>query len=488
MHIIAKNTKDLLNTYQALPLQLKASFWFLICSFVQKGISIITTPIFTRLLTPAEYGLFGVFTSWLSIATVFVTLNLFYGVYMQGLVKFETYGRKYSSAMQGLCLTMCIVWSVIYFFFDGFWNDFFSLSTVQVTAMLLTIWTSSVFNFWATEQRINYKYLKLIIITIVIAVFKPLVGIFLVLHAEDKVTARILGLAAVEFVVYIWLFLAQMWRGKQFFSWKIWKYALLFNIPLVPHYLSGAILNAADRIMIEKIVGVEEAGVYTLAYSVSLIMTIFNTSLLQTIEPWLYKKIKSHDVNDIARVAYPAFIAIASVNIMLIACAPEIIAIFAPKEYHDAIWIIPPVAVSSYFMFAYAFFAAFEFYYEKTYLITLATTVGAIFKIFLNYILIDMFGYYAAGYATLLCFMVYAALHYLFMKIICKKYMENAQVYSTRKLLLITFVFMFFSFLFLCTYKSVVVRYSCVLMFGIGLFIYRSKILDIIKNLRSVKQ
>ena len=41
----------------------------------------ITTPIFTRLLTTQEYGEFNVFNSWLSIVTVFVTLNLYNGVF-----------------------------------------------------------------------------------------------------------------------------------------------------------------------------------------------------------------------------------------------------------------------------------------------------------------------------------------------------------------------------------------------------------------------
>ena len=51
--------------------------------------------------------------------------------------------------------------------------------------------------------------------------------------------------------------------------------AEMFNLPLVPHYLSGAILNTADRIMIEKMVGASAAGIYSLAYSVSLIMIGF---------------------------------------------------------------------------------------------------------------------------------------------------------------------------------------------------------------------
>ena len=474
--------------YYALPTQVKASFWFLICSFVQKGISVITTPIFTRLLTPAEYGLFSVFTSWLSIVTVIVTLNLFCGVYMQGLVKFDNKRRQYSSVMQGLCFTLVAAWAVVYFLFRNFWNELFSLTTVQMTAMLVMVWTSSAFSFWATEQRVDYKYLKLVAITLLVAVAKPALGVFLVLHAEDKVTARILGLAIVELAIYTWLFFVQMLRGRQFCSRQIWKYALMFNLPLVPHYLSGAILNTADRIMIEKMVSASAAGIYSLAYSVSLIMTLFNTSMLQTIEPWLYKKIKARDIGSIAHVAYPAFIMIAGVNIVLMACAPEVVAIFAPKEYYDAIWIIPPVAMSSYFMFAYSFFAVFEFYYEKTHLIAMATMVGAIMKLILNYLFIGVFGYYAAGYTTLLCFVVYAVLHYCFMKKICKGYLDNAQAYSTKTLLIITSIFTALGFIILTTYKTPMLRYSLIAALALVVLVKRRYIVDTVKNLINAKK
>ena len=76
------------NKYKSLPIQAKASCYFLICSFFQRGISTVTTPVFTRLLSTEEYGQYNVFNSWMNIITVFVTLNLSYGVYAQGLIIF----------------------------------------------------------------------------------------------------------------------------------------------------------------------------------------------------------------------------------------------------------------------------------------------------------------------------------------------------------------------------------------------------------------
>ena len=80
--------QKLVKKYTDLPIQVKASMWFFVCAFLQKGISFITTPIFTRLLSTSEYGQYNVYTSWMSVLIVIVTLNLYCGVYSRGLVKF----------------------------------------------------------------------------------------------------------------------------------------------------------------------------------------------------------------------------------------------------------------------------------------------------------------------------------------------------------------------------------------------------------------
>lgn len=457
------NTR-ILEMYRKLSLHVRATFWFLICSFLQKGVSTITTPIFTRLLTTAEYGQFDVFNSWLSIISIFVTMQIYFGVYITGLVKFEEDRDVFSSSLQGLHFTMVVVWTAIYLTFHKFWNDVFSLSTVQMLSMLMIIWSSGVFNFWASEQKVKLNYISLIAVTLVLSIIQPAVGIVFVLNARDKVTARILSIAIVGFLGYTGLFVAQMKRGKRFFSARYWKYALAFHLPLIPHYLSQTVLNSADRIMIQNMVGKSEAGIYGLAYSVALIMTLFNTALMQTITPWMCQKIKDQLINDIAPIAYMTLILIAGVNILLILFAPEVIRIFAPLEYYDAIWIIPPVVMSVYFMYMYDLFAKFAFYYEKTTYIMLASMIGAVLNIILNWIFIKRYNYYAAGYTTLLSYMTYAIVHYIIMRIVCRKNINGVQVYELRILMKITCAFLSFGFIGLALYNYIILRYCLIVI------------------------
>lgn len=475
--------RKLREKYKLLPLQAKASFWFLVCSFFQKGISVVTTPIFTRLLSTAEYGQYNVFNSWLSIITIFVTLNLFYGVYTQGLVKFEEEREVFTSSLQGLTLILVCAWTVVYLLFRSFWNSMFSLTTVQMLAMFVMIWTSAVFNFWASEQRVLYKYRALVLITIIVSLAKPIIGILFVVLAEDKVTARILGLVLVEFAGYTALFILQMYRGKKFFSAKFWRYAIGFNIPLVPHYLSQTVLNSADRIMIKDMVGAEEAGIYSLAYSIALIMTLFNTALMNTVSPWIYQKIKAKRIKDIASIAYITLMAIAGVNLLLIAFAPEAVRIFAPSTYYEAVYVIPPVAMSVYFMYGYDLFAKFAFYYEKTGFIMAASVAGAILNIVLNYFFILLYGYRAAGYTTLVCYIIYSVCHYLFMNQVSDRFCDGIRPYDRKKIMKITIPFLAAGFLLLFTYDYPFARYGAITIICIFVFIKWEKIVISVRKI-----
>ena len=95
----------LLNRYRAIPIAAKASIWFIVCSVLQKCISMITLPVFTRLMSTEQYGQFNVYNSWLQIFTIFVTLRLNYAVFNKGMSKFKEDRDGYTSTMQ--TITSC---------------------------------------------------------------------------------------------------------------------------------------------------------------------------------------------------------------------------------------------------------------------------------------------------------------------------------------------------------------------------------------------
>ncbi len=451
--------------YGALPAPVKASFWFLICSFTQKAISMITMPIFTRVLSSADFGQYSIYNSWLSIITVFATFNLSWGVFNQGLVKYEDDRKKYISSMHGLSSVMIAGAFLVYLIFHRFINAFTGLNTRLMLLMFLSIWSTTVFEFWAASQKVNYKYRMLVCLTILASISNPALGLFFIWIQDDGVFGRVLGITVTSMVLYGWLFFRQMYQGRCFYAHRYWVKSLKTGVMLIPHYLSQIVLSSADRIMIGQMAGQAAAGIYSVAYSGASVMTMFNNALSQTLDPWLYRKIRDNKLSEIGSVAYFSLVVVAVMNLLLISFAPEVLWILAPSEYGDAIWVVPPVSMSILFMFAYDLFAKFEFYYEKTRLISLTTMAGALLNLILNFVFIKIFGYYAAGYTTLLCYMIYAVLHYLSMRKICNEYCNGVQPYKTSVLLIIAAASLSFGFGMMMLYKLPLIRYTVV---GLG--------------------
>lgn len=73
------------------------------------------------------------------------------------------------------------------------------------------------------------------------------------------------------------------------------KEAFIFNITLVPYLLSTSILNQADRIMINSMVGAAEAAIYSVAYSVAMLMQLLNNAVSDAFIPWMYRRLKAKE-------------------------------------------------------------------------------------------------------------------------------------------------------------------------------------------------
>ena len=87
---------------------LKSGVWYTISSISVKAILIITTPLFTRLMTTAEYGASSTFTTWFTVLNVICSLNLWYSV---GRAKLDFPGKleEYVASVMLLALLFCSI-------------------------------------------------------------------------------------------------------------------------------------------------------------------------------------------------------------------------------------------------------------------------------------------------------------------------------------------------------------------------------------------
>lgn len=433
-------SNKLLEKYRNFSPAVKASFWFTVSNVMLRGISFITLPIFSRILTTAEYGVVSVFGSWETIISIFCTLTLWGGVFNLVLVKNSEEREKYIAGFQGLATTITLVFFLLSLALIKPFCKFSTLSPFLVVCLYLQILSQVPFLLWQGKVRFDYKYKLIVLITAVMSVLNPILGYIAVTHTEYKAEARIVVTTVMNLVVAIIFFIVNVKNGKTFFNKEIWKYAIKFNIVLIPHYLSMQILSQSDRIMINNMCSSTDVGIYSVAYSFAMLLSLVTAGINSSFGPFIYKCIKSENYEKLRKSTTFLLFGIAAMTVAMICTIPDVFKLVLPESYYPAIWVIPPITGAVFFQFLYPLFGSVEFYYEAKKYVTMASLFGAGINIVLNFIFIKLIGFIAAAYTTLFCYIAFSVFHYFAMQIVLKKQRNTARFYDMRMIILISIV------------------------------------------------
>lgn len=461
----------------SIPLEVKASVSYTVCSILQRCLSFITLPLFTRLLTQEQYGQYTVYQSWVSIFTIFITLNLAFGSFSTAMVKFEKDRHGYMAAVQNLCLVIAAIFLAIYLPFRNTWNAFLEMPTALVFLMLAEILMQFSLLCWYTYHRFDYKYKSVIFVTLLTSVLAPLAAYIWVSLSPEKGYARIFGYASVTIIFGLVFFIIAAVRGKGGFNFRYWKYALGFNIPLIPYYLSQSIFNQSDRIMISQMTGTADAAKYGVAYTLATMLSFVLNAINNSYVPWFYGKIKEGNTRDNRSISNGISLLMAFILLAIIALAPEVIYFMAGKSYADAAYVVPPVAMSILLLFYSQLFINVEFYYEEKTALVWGSIAAAVLNIVLNYLLIPVFGYIAAGYTTLVSYIAFAVANYFTLHLIAKKNNVTCDYFDLKSLIGIFVAFAALSFLAMALYTLPVIRYAIIAAVLLALIIFHRKVI-----------
>ncbi|MGN0438542.1 MAG: oligosaccharide flippase family protein [Lachnospiraceae bacterium] len=470
--------------WRKIPLTVKVSISYTVCSILQNCISFITLPLFTRLLTTEQYGQCTIYGSWSSILMIFVTLNLAYGSFSAAMIKFENRRDEYITSVQGICLLLAGIFFLIYIPFRNLWNKLFELPTILVCILIVEILFANATNMWMSKNRFEFKYKKIVALSLSLSILSPLVSYIFVIGATEKGYARIIGSALVNILFGIVIFVVCTKKGKKFYNKEFWKYALGFNIPLLVYYLSQAIFNQSDRIMISHMTGTDNAAMYGVAYNLAMVLTFVLSAINGSYVPWMYGKMKDGNEEENKSVSIVLVLLMALMILCVIWYAPEIITIMAGKQYTAAIYVVAPVAMSLLLLFYSQLFINVEFYYAEKKMLVFASIGAAVLNIILNYVLIPVFGFVVAGYTTLISYIVFVISNYYAMKRVLIKRNLPDNMYDYKWLILIFVTFMVSGFLGVALYSWIIPRILITILILVLVILNRSKFLYTIAMIR----
>lgn len=451
--------KSILSKFKNMPENLKATLVFAIASFATSGINYLTTPIFTRLLSGAEYGTVAVYNSWYSIVRVFASMTLIFpGILNVGLYDHSENRWKYLSSMLGITSLCTVLLGAVYALFPSFFQELLGLRGSLMVLMLASCFTLPATTFWTMKQRYEYRYKVTFFVSVGSAVLAQAVAVLAVMAADSSLDqVRLWSAGLVNMAVGLVLFGYILKQGRAFMDIPLWKKTLVVAIPLIPHYLGGELLSSMDKIMIGRMVGETEAGIYSLAAILSAIGILLWRALSVMFNPFVNARLGSREFGRIREAVKPLMLVVGVLCVIASLAAPEIIRILATEEYLAGVYVVPPVAAGIFIHAMYDTFAAVSFFHKKSTRIMTATLTAAAVNLAGNYVFIKCFGYIAAGYTTLLSNLVLTAMHYR-----NARHIEQEEIYdpkfSLRSVVLVTAGCLACNLL----YPFAIVRYVCI--------------------------
>lgn len=460
----------------------KASFALIFAKICQKGIAMISAPIFTRIMLTEQYGGVTNYQSWESIILIIATLNLSMGVFNNGMLDFPRDRDRFMASC--ICLSnicTCIIFG-IYFLFKSFFSDVIDLQDELMILMFLYMLFYPAYSYWSTRQRYEYKYKLLTSITFIISAAQLAMGVVLVLLAPQdhqaiwKVYATQGVLIVVGIITYVFIFIKAHFSVSKDYI----KYAFKFNIFLVPHFLAISVLSSGDRIMINSMVGKTATAIYGVSYSAAFVIQIFWQAVEASWTPWLFENLRKKSLEPIKKRANQIVTVFACIAVISMLFAPEIMMVLASKDYYEGIYIIPAVTGGVFFTGIYALYMRIEYYSKRTKATMIGSIAAALINILLNYIFINLFGYIAAGYTTLVCYILLYVFHFFYSRRIGMK-----DIYDDKFIALIGLVIILLSVLIGFTYNYTYLRYGIITIILILVFAKRKEVLLQIKSILS---
>lgn len=388
----------------------KDSVIYTLPSLISRGMSFFLIPLYTRVLTTADYGSFDLFLIFVNIINLTIALEV-----SQGLARYFTSEDNtnskvlYASSAFWFTFAVYTVFSVSLLIVHKELS-FIVMGQLNVESAfvlgILYIWSNGLFYLIQNQFRWELRSKEYAVISVIMSVATAFVSVLAAYFLGYGLEGLLFGLLIgnlIGGIFGLWL-LRNTFRFR--FSLIKLKEMLIFSIPLVFSGVAVWLSLYIDRIMIKHLMTISDVGLYGLGYRVSSIAGLAMVGFQGALTPLIYKHYHEKTTPpQLARIFRYFVTLILLIFILISFFAENILHLIVTEEFYYSysviIFLVPAIILSNMYIFAPGMAIA-----KKTSYFVIVNIIGAILNIVLNYVLIPISGIQGAAVATLISYFI----------------------------------------------------------------------------------
>jgi O-antigen/teichoic acid export membrane protein len=325
---------------------------------VQRAIGVIMLPLYTRAIAPSQYGALGILLSLYIVVGIFFSAGLEASIirnYFQLAERPERRQEYLDSVWRFLVVYPLIASGLLAAAVWPFLGGSRSIDGLDVILMLL----AAAFNTAGTALplavlRSRQDLRGYLWMTAVTALGTPALTVMFVVLLHQGIRGWFLAAVIINFAAFAAATVIVPWRPRAHFNWRVVSAALLFSLPLIPHFISAWALQLADRLVIAGIVSAAQLGIYSLASNLASSILVLVMALNQGFTP-TYAKAGAQpghekELSDVVMLQITIVIGLTLCGALL---GPSTVEILTAPDYHSAAPLVPWIVLGYGFLGVY---------------------------------------------------------------------------------------------------------------------------------------
>lgn len=387
------------------------TIYYSIGEIVPKIIGFIMLPIYTRYLSPSDYGIIAYTNSVVLFLFLFGNFCLntyalrFYYVHKDDKERRQMLGSINIAILALntiiLGLSFLIMPKVISEFnIQISWDPFFKLAIIN-----------NFLNCLSTVPSIIYRMRQEALKFMILGVSRTLLIVFLTVYFVVYKKSGVVGTFDAHLYVYIVYALVYILIMRKYASYSFVKKYLIeglkFSLPLLPGTLCYIMLNMSDRVILERNVGINELGIYNVASTMSLALNIVIQSGYKSFEPEFFKRYGEDGYFDYVKKVKSIFFFLIFICALCISLFSQEVFYFMTSEaFHEGYILVPAIITGVMFSGQNIIYQGILQGEKRTKVQGMATIIGAIISVTSNLLLVPIWGTFAAAFSMGVSFVV----------------------------------------------------------------------------------